>query len=173
MTKRLILGWIYLCVFFSTLGAQEDVVGFWKTINEHTHKPESVVAIYEYQGRIFGRLIVTFDDTGKIQDTIENPKERAPGVQGNPFYCGLDIIWDLEKERGGSKYINGKIMDPEKGKVYHAKLWRDGSDLIVRGELLIFGRNQTWPPAVEADFPTGFKKPDLTKLVPKILPVKD
>lgn len=165
--------WIfaYFLVCSMSLFAADSVVGFWKTMNEKTGKPESILAVYEYKGNYFGRIILTYKPDGTINDTIYAPVDRAPGVKGNPYYSGLDIIWDLAKE--DSKYGNGAIMDPEKGKVYDAEMWLDKGNLIVRGEVLIFGRNQTWPPAKDSDFPPGFVKPDLTKLVPKIPEVNE
>lgn len=75
MKKLILLSCFFL--FNSSLFAS-DVVGFWKTINEHTKKAESIVAIYEHEGKCYGRLILTFHETGQIQDTIYSPKERAP-----------------------------------------------------------------------------------------------
>lgn len=144
----------------------EDITGFWKTINEETNKRQSVVAIYPYQNKYYGRLIVTFDNQGNLLDSTENQKERAKAVKGHPYYAGLDFIWDLEKE--GDKYVNGIILDPEKGDEYAAEAWIEKGDLIVRGEILFLGKNQTWPKAEETDFPLGFKKPDLSKFVPVI-----
>lgn len=154
-----------LIVLWGSLAADE-IVGFWKTVDEHTSKAQSIVAIYEYQGKYYGRIIATLGDDGKIEDSIYSPKERAPGVVGHPYYSGLDIIYDIQKE--GDRYKDGKILDPEEGKVYDAEIWKENGNLIVRGEVLFFGRNQTWPPATENDFPAGFKRPDLTKLVPQI-----
>lgn len=142
------------------------IIGFWKTIDEKTGKPQSVVAIYPYNGKYFGRLIVTFDRQGEIEDTIYSATERAPGVVGNPFYAGLDIIWDLKPQ--GEKFVDGEILDPEHGRVYGAEIWRKDHNLIVRGKVLFLGRNQTWQPAEDSDFPEPFKKPDLYALVPQI-----
>jgi len=144
----------------------KDIMGFWKTISDETKKPQSLVAIYPYQNKYYGRLIATFDDNGKIFDSTENPITKAPGVKGQPYYSGLDFIWDLEKE--GDKYVNGVILDPEKGDEYSAEAWIENGDLIVRGQLFFIGKNQIWPKALDSDFPQGFKKPDLLKLVPKI-----
>jgi uncharacterized protein (DUF2147 family) len=149
-----------------SLVAQDEIVGFWKTVNEKTLKPECVIAIYRYQDQYYGRLILTYDETGAVQDTMYQPKKRAPGVVGNPYYAGMDIIWGLQLK--GNKYLNGSILDPEKGKVYGAEAWTSGKNLIVRGKLFIFGRNQTWPPAQSSDFPENFQKPDLASMVPVI-----
>lgn len=150
----------------STSNDQENIVGFWKTINEKTQKPESIVAIYPYKGLYYGRIILTYYEDGTIQDTIYNPKKQAAGVVGNPYYVGMDILWGLKQQ--GKKYKDGSVLDPEKGNVYGAEAWRKGADLIMRGKLFIFGRNQTWPPAVETDYPEDFKMPDISTFVPSI-----
>jgi uncharacterized protein (DUF2147 family) len=163
MIKKQIL--FIFAILFSTHLIAEDVVGFWKTIDDETKKPQSIVGIYEHEGKYFGRIILTYNDKGGINDSIENPKNRAPGVVGEPYYAGMDIMWDLKKE--GSKYTDGRILDPEKGRIYHAEMWPDRGNLIVRGEVWIFGANQEWLPAAN-DFPAGFSKPDLKNLIPTI-----
>jgi uncharacterized protein (DUF2147 family) len=170
--KFLVIVCLFLCSFslFAHQGKQDNpanIEGFWKTINENTKKPESVIAIYKYKGEYFGRIILTYFEDGTIQDTIYNPKKKALGVPGHPPYVGLDIIWGLKPAKG-NKYKDGSILDPEKGDIYGAEAWRKAGDLIVRGKLFIFGRNQTWPRAVEKDFPEGFQVPDYTSFVPVI-----
>ena len=169
-STRVIFFFFWLFQAALLLGQDAEIVGFWKSMSDSTGKPESIIAVYEYQNRYYGRIILTYDDTGKIEDTLYAPKNRAPGVKGQPFYAGMDILWNLNKS--GQKYKNGEIIDPEKGRIYGAELWRDGKDLVVRGEFLFFGRNAKWPPAKEEDFPPDFKKPDLNKLTPVIPRVK-
>jgi uncharacterized protein (DUF2147 family) len=154
---------ICMLTFFSGLLAQ-DIQGFWKTIDEKSGKPQCVVAVYEYENKYYGRIVGTFNDKGVMDETLDAPSDRAPGLVGKPFYCGLDLIWNLKK---GSK-CKGKIVDPKKGNIYRAEVWVEDGNLIVRGKLLCFGRNQTWLPASDADFPSTFKKPDVTKFVPVI-----
>jgi len=154
-----------LCFLFISVCFGDGIEGFWKTVNDETGKPGCIVAVYPYQGRYYGKIVGSYDDSGKMEDTIYAPKGRATGVNGSPFYCGLDFIWDMKLR--GSRY-KGKIMDPRNGDVYKAELWTEGGNLIVRGKLLFFGRNETWLPAVASDFPPGFKKPDLNQLVPAV-----
>lgn len=157
-------------VFFQMLtGFADEITGFWKSVNDETGKAQCIVAIYEYEDKFYGRIIATFDSDQKLSETIYSPKGRAPGVIGNPFYCGLDIIWDLIDN--GISY-KGKILDPEKGNVYNSELWVEKGNLIVRGKLLFLGRNQKWIPAVDADFSNGFKKPNIKTFVPIIPQVK-
>jgi uncharacterized protein (DUF2147 family) len=161
--KKALLSLCCLCCSVLFAG---DIGGFWKNFDEDSGKPDSVIAVYEYQGKYYGRIIGTYDEEGKMTDTIYAPKEKATKMKGSPFYCGLDIIWDLETD-DGSRY-SGKILDPEKGSVYDAELWIKGVNLMVRGEVLFFSEEQSWVPAVDSDFPKGFKKPDVSKFIPSI-----
>lgn len=142
---------IYLIALFLSISAEaQDVKGFWTTIDDETKTPKSVVEIYEYQGKLFGRVVDIFGN-----------KEATAKLPSSPKIMGLDIIWDLEKQ--GNKYKNGTILDPKKGKVYGCELWREGNNLTVRGKIAFLGRNQTWQKN------TTFQKQDLTPLVPKII----
>lgn len=164
--KRYVLHFMCFLFIATSLHAGENIEGFWKTINEKTGKAESIIAIYPYNGLWYGRIIASYGPQGEIDDTIAQPKDRAPGVKGHPYYSGLDIIWNLQKQ--GTKFVNGKILDPQKGKIYDSELWNQNGDLIVRGKILFFGRNQTWIAASQQDFPHGFELPDLTQMVPTI-----
>lgn len=116
--------------------ATDTVLGFWKTIDDETHEAKSIVQVYEYQNKIYGRVV----------DILKNKQARAK-IPGSPPIKGLDIIWDLEKD--GSKYTGGKVLDPERGKVYSCKIWIEKGNLIMRGSLFGFGREQTWLPAID------------------------
>ena len=164
--KKVIMTTLLNLVMATALTAGSSISGFWKTINEKTGKAESVVAIYEHQGKHYGRIIGTFDERGNIKDSIYRPLERAPGVIGNPYYSGMDIIWDLKQQ--GAKFVSGSILDPQRGKIYGAELWNENGKLIVRGKILFFGRNQTWLPVADSEFKESFKKPDTKTFVPDI-----
>jgi hypothetical protein len=59
-------------------------------------------------------------------------------------------------------------MDPRKGRTFNVELWVQDGDLIVRGELFFFGKNEVWHRATQSDFSIHFKKPDTTAFVPVI-----
>jgi uncharacterized protein (DUF2147 family) len=157
---------LFCLLLLYTAVIAEEITGFWKTVDADTKQAQSVIAVYEYQGKYYGRLIGSYDDDGKMQDTIYSPKSRAPGVVGNPYYCGMDILWNLEDQGDGS--YDGRIIDPREGSVYKATVKARGDNLIVRGKLWVFGKSVIWPAATAADFPKGFKKPDTAKFVPVI-----
>lgn len=158
--------------FLSLCNAMEagDVTGFWKIPNEKTGKIEGIVGVYQYEGKIYGRIIAAVEKNGTIIDTLYTPKNRAAGVEGNPYCAGLDIIWNLRAI--GNKYTDGKILDPQKGKLYSAEMWTDGNKLVVRGKIWVFGENRVWYPTVDEDFPPNFVKPDLTTMIPSIPKVR-
>jgi hypothetical protein len=157
--------WTAVFVFFlSLLYAAEDISGFYKSFSDDK-KPQCVFGLYEHDGVFYGRIIGTYNDEGVLDDTIYNPEGRAKGVQGNPFTCGLDIVFNLID--GGNKF-SGKIIAPDSGKIYRCDMWKEGDDVILRGKLLIFGKNITWYGTKASDFPKDFKLPDMSKFVPNV-----
>lgn len=155
----------------STTTEPDDITGLWKSRDEKSDQPRSLVAMYKYKDIYYGRMLATYDDDGNVNDTILEKKNKAPGVVGNPPYCGMDFVYNVVQEENSDeenpKY-KGKIIDPEKGKVYTVELWRDGDDLIVRGELWIFGKNIPWHKASKKDLPQGFSMRDIKKFVPEV-----
>lgn len=140
--KKLFLA---LAMMAATLPALADgVCGFWKTIDDETHEPKSIVQIYEYQNKVYGRVV-------EILTKEPDAKAKLPG---SPAIKGLDIIWDLTKD--GNKYTGGEVLDPQKGKVYDCEIWCEKGNLIVRGKIAFIGRNQTWLPA--KDYKPASKK---------------
>jgi uncharacterized protein (DUF2147 family) len=145
--KKIVLMFVMMLYSVVTF-AQDNVVGFWTTVDDETKQPKSVVQIYEYNGHYFGRVV----------DVLKN-KQATAKIPGNPPIVGLDIIWDLKKD--GNKYTGGKILDPQKGKVYGCEIWRENNVLIVRGKIAFLGRNQTWLSN------TDFKPTEAEALLPK------
>jgi uncharacterized protein (DUF2147 family) len=168
MMKNLLL--ILFCpiwIFFScSTNSEQDITGLWKSRDEKSETPRGLVGIYKYKDKYYGRMLATYNENGQIKDTILEKKEKATGVVGHPPYCGMDFIYNVEKEKG-NKY-KGTIIDPQKGKVYKAEFWLQGNDLIVRGEVWIFGKNIPWHKASKKDLPKGFSMGDIKDFVPVI-----
>ncbi len=119
------------CLLLPAMAA-ENIAGLYKTIDDETGEAKSLVQIYAYQGKMYGRVVKLFED----------PNKKAVGIKGDPKIVGLDVAWGLTDE--GERYEGGKILDPAKGKIYGCEMWREGNKLIVRGKIGPFGRNQTW-----------------------------
>ncbi len=149
MKKLLLTSIVALCSMAAQ--AVAGVVGFWTTIDDETKEAKSVVQIYEYQGKYYGRVVELLKD-----------KNATAKIPGSPKILGLDIIWDLEKD--GDSYSGGEVLDPVKGKVYGCEIWRDGKNLIVRGKIAFLGRNQTWLPNTTYKAKNGKPVPKKPKL---------
>ena len=167
--------WLYLLIlgaFFSGLlvRAGEMVEGFWKIIDDETGRQRSIIALYQYQDKLYGRLVITFDENEKVKNTIYAPQERAVALPEQPYFAGLDIVWELVKDGAKERWHKGKILDPKKGKVYSSVIhWDEAKQhLVVRGKIGPFGRNQYWLRVQDNEFPEGFEIPDTTTWVPEI-----
>jgi len=57
---------------------------------------------------------------------------------------GMVIIEGLQES--DAVYEGGTILDPQIGKVYKCKLWRENNQLKVRGYWGFLYRTQTWLP---------------------------
>lgn len=163
MKKTLLL--LIILSLSVSITAEEKVTGLWKSISDETQKISSISVIYEYNGKIYGRILVAYDENGNLVDSIANPTEKAVNIKGEPFFSGLDFIWNMEKK--GNKWTKGKIMDPNPAKIYSCDIWRENENLVVRGKIGPFGRNQVWLPVTRNDkLPEGLVIPE--NLVPVI-----
>jgi len=166
--KKTLLSFFIFSILSSILFA-EDLSGFYQTIDKKTKLPTSVVAIYLYEGKYYGRIVATCNKQGIVEETVDHPESRATGIKGNPYYCGIDIIWACAPEKGRYK---GFVFDPREGKKYDAKIWKENGNLILRGEVFIFGRNETLRPFPKEKFNDFFVQPSLSKFVPVYCKVK-
>ena len=128
--------------FNGLLSAQDNsIVGRWKTIDDETGEPKSIVSIYERDGKYYGRIDSLFRKPGEDPDPI---CDKCP--EDDPRYkqktIGMEIIKDMVKD--GDEYVDGTILDPKKGKIYNCKLWIEDGKLMVRGYILFLYRTQTW-----------------------------
>jgi len=143
MGKSLLIALTYLLTSVTAYGAEFTPVGLWRTIDDQTGKPRGLVRIMETNGEYRGRVEKTFPKPGEDL----NPKcEKCDGAMQNQPVIGMTILWGLMKQ--GDEYQGGKILDPENGKIYRAriKLEDGGKKLDVRGFIgfSLFGRSQTW-----------------------------
>ena len=120
----------------------QSIVGKWKTIDDTTGKPKSIVQIFESGGKYYGKILKIFPDPGDDPDPVCT---ECSGRRKGQKVVGMQIIEDMEEEEDG-KFTDGEILDPENGKVYDCKLWVEDGKLKVRGYLLFLYRTQTWEP---------------------------
>ena len=119
----------------------------WKTIDDETNKPKSVVQIYERNGKMYGKIIKLFrtpdqDQNHKCKECDEDePRYMKPII-------GMEIITDMECDSGDKEWEDGEIIDPASGSTYESAVWIDvdTGNLKVRGYKYFFYRTQTWLP---------------------------
>lgn len=131
-----------LSLLLMTWGAFADnspVLGQWKTIDDETGKPKSIVELYEQNGKIYGRINKLFLDASEDPDPLCT---KCTGKSKDQKIIGMVILENLEKQ--GDEWSGGTILDPEKGKTYNCKIWVEEGKLKVRGYLSVFFRTQTW-----------------------------
>ncbi len=127
----------------SALADEVSPVGKWKTIDDASGKPKSIVAIYEEGGKLYG----------KVDQLLDPPKDdpnpvckKCEGDLKDKPILGMRIMWGLQQD--GDRWSGGKILDPDNGKSYRCNLTLadGGKKLLVRGfiGMALLGRTQTW-----------------------------
>ena len=125
----------------ATGNAQHDILGKWKTIDDETGDPKSIVEIYERSGRIYGKIVKLFRNGDEDPDPICDLCPKDDERYGKKI-IGMEIIRGLQKE--GDEYTNGTVLKPDEGKIFKCKVWRDRENLKIRGYWGFFYRTQTW-----------------------------
>ena len=136
--------WLVAMVLFATQAmGQTPILGEWITVDDASGEQKSVVRIYQADnGKYYGDIIELF---GEDADTAVC--DACEGEDYNKPIVGLTIIRDMHLEKGELR--GGKVLDPDKGKIYHAKVYLKDGKLVLRGSLDKAGllvRSQTWLP---------------------------
>ncbi|MFA1751329.1 DUF2147 domain-containing protein [Xanthomonas campestris] len=124
--------------------AADSPVGRWKTIDDETGKPKSVVQIEQAaNGTLSGKVVEILQSNHGPNPTCD----KCDGaLKGKPVK-GMTILWGLKPD-GTAVWGGGSVLDPAKGKTYKAKitLTEGGKKLQMRGYVGIeaLGRTQTW-----------------------------
>lgn len=126
--------------------ASTSPVGYWKTIDNASGKPSSIVYIWKSKDN---------ELKGKVVKVISHSKEKKSpaklctacvGAQKNKPLAGMVILSGLKAKE--SHWGNGRILDPENGKTYNCsmRLAENGKRLNVNGYkgIPLLGRSQTW-----------------------------
>lgn len=131
-----------LLALASAAPAQEAPLGRWKTIDDASGKPKSVVEVYRARdGSLAGRVVDILD----LKDGPNPPCKACKGpLHGKPIR-GLVILWGLRPDGDGG-WSGGRVLDPENGKDYKAKLalLEDGRALGMSGCIAFLCRQQVW-----------------------------
>ncbi|MEM1055927.1 MAG: DUF2147 domain-containing protein [Bacteroidota bacterium] len=140
MTARLprLFGVLALLAFAIPALAQTPV-GTWRTIDDDTGEPRSLVRIYETGGQLVGEVVHLLPRGRTCQDCV------AP-YQGTTME-GVRVLSGFTRD--GNTWTGGRITDPASGKEYKAKMRveRDGRLRVwgyVGVDTPLTRRNQRW-----------------------------
>jgi uncharacterized protein (DUF2147 family) len=134
-------GLFLFLLFFSISGlsADEKYLGLWKTIDDDTKEPKSIVQIYLENNKLSGKVVKVFPKKDQPKDPL---CIKCKGDLHNAKIIGMQILKNMEFVKGVWK--NGEILDPDNGKYYDCKIWIENGKLKVRGYIGFFFRTQEW-----------------------------
>jgi uncharacterized protein (DUF2147 family) len=131
---------IFLLIAFSSTINAQTIFGKWLSKNEDTGAIDSVIKVYEKEGKAFAKIIEIRDIAR--QDAV---CELCEGANKNKSILGLNILTGLEKQEG--EWSGGTILDPRNGKVYKCYIQLvKPNKLKLRGYIGIslFGKTAYW-----------------------------
>ena len=122
----------------ATFAQSNLAVGLWKS--EEPDKT-TLIRTYEENGKLMGKVEKLVKKG--VEDTTATCTKCTGESKDKPI-AGLPLIWDMKKD--GAKWTDGKILEPDTGKVYACKIEPspDGKKLNVRGSILFLGKTQVW-----------------------------
>ncbi len=126
---------------------EKTVFGYWKHIDDDSGQTQSIFKLFEYKGKLVGRIEKTFSTPKKKAQTICT---ECTGSQKNKPIVGLVFFWDFVRDKDDpNKWVDGKILNPEDGKTYsaEAELSKDGTSLKVFGYIRVLikiGGSSVW-----------------------------
>lgn len=144
--RNIIMAVLVLTLAPLAAAAQADgsLVGKWKTIDDETSAPRSIVEITEANGELQGRILQIFYRPDEKPDPVCEACEAER--KGQPV-IGMTFLWGLKPD-GSNEWASGSVLDPKNGKIYNAKatLTEAGRKLRLRGFIgtPILGRTQIW-----------------------------
>jgi uncharacterized protein (DUF2147 family) len=132
-----------LLIGTSVWAQDKTVVGKWKTIDDETGKPKSIVEIIKDGEQFKGRIIAL------LNPEKPNPVcEKCEGEKKDKPIMGMEIMSGLTEKEAGAEWGGGEILDPNNGKTYKVRLRlkEEGKQLEVRGFIgfSLLGRSQMW-----------------------------
>lgn len=148
MKKRMQLFLMLLAVFIfpNVYAAVLSPIGYWKTIDDVTGKPKSILYIYQTGNALNGQVVKIFPRPGYDQNEVCT---ACKGARHNQRIVGMIVMEGLTQDANNPmEWGGGQILDPLNGKTYNCKvtLVDNGKHLNVRGfiGISLFGRTQTW-----------------------------
>ena len=116
-------------------------VGLWKMT-----EPDRTILVRmsDENGMLVGRVEKKTLKNGT--DDTSGVCTKCPDDQKDKPLKGLRMIWGMQREGTSNKWKDGKILEPDSGKVYSCRIEStpDGKQLKVRGSILFISKTMTW-----------------------------
>ena len=115
-----------------------QIEGKWKTIDDETGKPKSIVEVFKKSdGKYYGKIVQLL-----IKPENNNCVKCKDDRKNKPL-IGLEIIRGLSKD--GNEFGGGTITNPKDGKSYKTEIVRENNTLKVKALIMgIAMKTQTW-----------------------------
>jgi len=114
----------------------QSPVGTWLAIDEETNQPKAHVAIYEHEGKLYGKIVKLL---------VKTPKETCDfckGINKDKPYIGMLVIYNMVKK---NDEWQGRVYKVSLGTEFKGSLKMIGKDKIkVTGSYLLISRSQIW-----------------------------
>ncbi len=132
----------FLLSINSIFSTNQSCVGKWTTYDEETGKKKSTVELYKIDGKLYGKIHYLYPKEGREDNPVcKKCTDDRKGKHIVGMQIARGLVWN------GSEWEDGKILDPENGKIYTVSMWLDSENpnkLNVRGYIGIFFRTQQW-----------------------------
>jgi uncharacterized protein (DUF2147 family) len=132
----------FLLSINSIFSTNQSCVGKWTTFDEESGKKKSTVELYKIDGKLYGKIVYLYPKEGREDNpTCKKCTDDRKGKHIVGMQIARGLVWN------GSEWEDGKILDPENGKIYTVSMWLDSENpnkLNVRGYIGIFFRTQQW-----------------------------
>lgn len=132
-----------ICLSASSFANSNTLTGLWETTDHQTKQASSVVKISRSGQNFSGEIVKIFKENGHLPTDL---CKKCKGNYHNKQILGMEILSFTLGLNG--KINNCRILDPNKGSVYHCKikLKNNGKNLHLRGYIgtPLLGRTDTW-----------------------------
>ena len=138
MMNKLLLTLTFLSLSLFTNA--QTVFGHWENKDEETNKVDSVIEVYEKDGKVYAKIVEITDP-----DRKNALCDKCSGKNKNKPILGMEILTGLKKD--GDEWSGGKILDPKNGKEYKCYIKLEGKNkLKIRGYIgfSLIGRTAYW-----------------------------
>ena len=131
---------LLLVFLISYTANSQSIFGKWNSFDEETNEIESVIEVYEKDGKAYAKIIEITDPERKTATC-----DKCTGSKKDQPILGMEILSGLKKNE--DEWSGGKILDPKNGKVYkcYIKLV-EPNKLKLRGYIgfSLLGRTAYW-----------------------------